>query len=277
MFAPILAPIRVCTYPCLANQLINLTGRLTSFPDTSHHPAGPRLKKPGLDPSGPANYRPISNLSFISKLIERVVHRQLSTFVETNQLLPPTQSGFRSFPPFYRDSCLKSLQRHCYSSWRQPHHSSISPGFQRCVRLRRSFHSSIQVLEVQFGITASALNWIAFFLTGRHSLYPHFTFCKLIFHPSYISIEIQTCTYLATSEKAWLTEVWALRLPAYFKFKHHWQDFGASGPSSSISSHFHISQFLPFAVCLSQISLHWDRSAQAHHCHQWYHGDYWLW
>ena len=107
-----------------------------------------------------------------------------------------------------------------------------------------------------------------------HFLHSHFTSCKLIFHPSHISIEIQTGTHLATSEKAWLTEVWALELPAYFKFKHHWQDSGASGPSSSISSHFHNSQFLLFAVCLSQIPLHWDRSAQTH---QWYHGDYnWL-
>src|SRR5260221_8776287 len=33
----------------------------------------PLLKKPGLDASIPGNYRPVSNLLFISKLLERVV------------------------------------------------------------------------------------------------------------------------------------------------------------------------------------------------------------
>jgi len=56
----------------------------------------PRVKKPGLDPADPARYRPISNLSFISKLVERVIHKQLSHYVESLHLLPPTQSGFRS-------------------------------------------------------------------------------------------------------------------------------------------------------------------------------------
>src|SRR6218665_4079837 len=41
------------------------------------------------------NYRPISNLSFISKLVERAVHKQLSNYIESNSLLPLVKSGFR--------------------------------------------------------------------------------------------------------------------------------------------------------------------------------------
>ena len=41
------------------------------------------------------NYRPISVLPIISKIIERAVHKQLSEFLETNNLLHPNQSGFR--------------------------------------------------------------------------------------------------------------------------------------------------------------------------------------
>ena len=33
----------------------------------------PRLKKPGLDAADMANYRPVSNVSFASKLVERAV------------------------------------------------------------------------------------------------------------------------------------------------------------------------------------------------------------
>ncbi len=33
----------------------------------------PRLKKPGADPNNFANFRPISNLPFLSKILEKVV------------------------------------------------------------------------------------------------------------------------------------------------------------------------------------------------------------
>ena len=123
----------------------------------------PRLEKPGLDPSDP-----ISNLSFISKLIERVVHCQLSTFVETNQLLPSTdstQSGFWRFHStetavlkVYNDIVI-ALDAGLIAALFL---LDFSAAFD-CVD-----HSILlQVREVQFGITASALNWIASFLSGR--------------------------------------------------------------------------------------------------------------
>ena len=37
----------------------------------------PLLKKPSLDPEAPANYRPISNLPFLSKVLEKVVSAKL--------------------------------------------------------------------------------------------------------------------------------------------------------------------------------------------------------
>ena len=41
------------------------------------------------------NYRPISILPIVSKIIERAVHQQLSEFLDENDLLHPNQSGFR--------------------------------------------------------------------------------------------------------------------------------------------------------------------------------------
>ncbi len=46
----------------------------------------PLIKKPQLDPSEMANYRPISNLPFMSKILEKVVSAQLCSFLQKNDL-----------------------------------------------------------------------------------------------------------------------------------------------------------------------------------------------
>ncbi|MDF4386599.1 reverse transcriptase family protein [Vibrio parahaemolyticus] len=55
----------------------------------------PLLKKPTLDPEVLANYRPISNLPFLSKILEKVVADQLCDFLHDNNLFEEFQSGFR--------------------------------------------------------------------------------------------------------------------------------------------------------------------------------------
>ena len=55
----------------------------------------PVIKKPTLDPNQPSSFRPISNLSVISKLLERLVLKRVLTYLEANALLPPTQSAYR--------------------------------------------------------------------------------------------------------------------------------------------------------------------------------------
>jgi hypothetical protein len=56
----------------------------------------PRLKKVDLDSSDVRSYRPISNLSVISKLLERLVARQLLTHLNSTGLLPSLQSAYRT-------------------------------------------------------------------------------------------------------------------------------------------------------------------------------------
>jgi len=55
----------------------------------------PRLKKAGSDPADVRDYRPISNLTFMSKVVERLVCRQLVAYLEQNGLLPDLQSAYR--------------------------------------------------------------------------------------------------------------------------------------------------------------------------------------
>ena len=57
---------------------------------TAHAIVTPLLKKPVLDAANMANYRPVSNLSFISKVVERAVAVQLNEY-----LLPCYQSAYR--------------------------------------------------------------------------------------------------------------------------------------------------------------------------------------
>ena len=57
----------------------------------------PRLKKVGLDIEDMKNYRPVSNLSFLSKIIEHAMLDQLRPFFEQKELIPRYQSAYREF------------------------------------------------------------------------------------------------------------------------------------------------------------------------------------
>ena len=54
----------------------------------------PLLKKSGLDPID-SNYRPISNLSFISKLVEWALINQFNTHCDLNGITPIHQSAYK--------------------------------------------------------------------------------------------------------------------------------------------------------------------------------------
>ena len=56
----------------------------------------PPLKKADLDPADAKSYRPISNLSVTSNLLEMVVSKQLVKYIKDNDLLPDLQSAYRA-------------------------------------------------------------------------------------------------------------------------------------------------------------------------------------
>ncbi len=68
----------------------------------------PLIKKPQLDPKDLVNYRPISNLPFLSKMLEKVVSSQLYSFIEKNGICEDFQSAFRIRirKSFYCQVCL---------------------------------------------------------------------------------------------------------------------------------------------------------------------------
>ena len=48
-----------------------------------------------FDPDDLKNYRPVSNLSFLSKVLERIVLSQLNEHLNHNNILSPLQSAYR--------------------------------------------------------------------------------------------------------------------------------------------------------------------------------------
>jgi len=79
------------------------------FPDTfklAHHK--PLLKKHGLPFEDMANYRPISNLSNISKLLERVIYNRLSDHIHSFNTYSVFQSAYRRF--YSTETALLKIQ-----------------------------------------------------------------------------------------------------------------------------------------------------------------------
>ena len=56
----------------------------------------PVLKKTSLDPNQMKNCRPVSNLPFLSKILEKVVLRQLTNHLTSNYLTRKFQSAYRA-------------------------------------------------------------------------------------------------------------------------------------------------------------------------------------
>src|SRR6218665_3174708 len=80
--------------PTITN-IINLSLSTGTFPmQFKDLVVKPLLKKPSLDKELLSNYRPISNLSFLSKLSERVVLSRLKAYLTSNNLLNPNQSAY---------------------------------------------------------------------------------------------------------------------------------------------------------------------------------------
>ena len=77
-------------------KIINMSLAEGIFPESMKYASVyPLLKKSTLDPEQYKNYRPVSQLTFLSKLLERIVSKRLSTYMETHLLHEPAQSAYR--------------------------------------------------------------------------------------------------------------------------------------------------------------------------------------
>ena len=83
--------------------------KLKYFPDLWKAGLVALLPKPNKDLRDPKNFRPITLLAALGKVMERIVSTRLKHHIEENNLLPYCQSGFRSHRST-QDQLLKLIQ-----------------------------------------------------------------------------------------------------------------------------------------------------------------------
>ena len=97
-----------CLLPTITN-IVNLSMSTVIVPTTMKSAlVTPLLKKPSLDNDVMNNFRPISMLSFISKLTERVVLRRLIDHVSSGNLHETFQSAYK--PNHSTETALARIQ-----------------------------------------------------------------------------------------------------------------------------------------------------------------------
>jgi len=127
-FVDVLPPYVTCVVKSSLRQ-----GRL---PDSQKHAVvTPLLKRPGLDTANMANYRPVSNVTFMSKIVERAVSQQLHQYLADNDLLPRYQSAYRRHHST-ETAMLRVLSDVLTAADAQQ--VTLLGGFVSSVRLRRS-------------------------------------------------------------------------------------------------------------------------------------------
>ena len=81
--------------PFLTN-LINLSLKTGNFPNSLKTAiVRPLIKKSDLDKNKLKNFRPVSNIPYISKLIEKIVVKRIASYMESNGLNEKYQSAYR--------------------------------------------------------------------------------------------------------------------------------------------------------------------------------------
>ena len=78
-------------------KIANLSLQTCCIPDTFKNViVTPLLKKPSLDKENMKNYRPVSNLSYIPKLLEKVVITRMNKHMGSHNLQESHQSAYRA-------------------------------------------------------------------------------------------------------------------------------------------------------------------------------------
>ena len=157
-YALILSPI--------LSKLANLSFSTGTFPSIfKKAQVLPLLKKPNLDPTSPANYRPISNLSTMSKLLERLLLSRLRPHITTSSNFSSFQSAYR--PGFSTETALlhifNNLSDICGKG-----NCAVMVGLDLSAAFDTINHQLLlERLKSDFGIDGLAFSWLQSYLSNR--------------------------------------------------------------------------------------------------------------
>ena len=125
----------------------------------------PLLKKSGLDKEVLKNYRPVSNLSFISKVLEKVVAKRLDDHMLDNNLYSSVQSAYRE--RHSTETALLKVQSDILTAL-----DSGSGAVLLMLDLSAAFDTIdhgilLSRLNSLYGISGDALDWFKSYLSNR--------------------------------------------------------------------------------------------------------------
>ena len=146
-------------------RIINSSLESSVFPrDWKEALVRPLLKKDNLDPIL-GNYRPISNLQFISKLTERAVCNQLHSHMSRHSLFPDFQSSYRKHHS--TETALLKVKNDLLLKMNSQHVILLV-----LLDLSAAFDTVnhtilLQRLESKVGVSGKALAWFSSYLSGR--------------------------------------------------------------------------------------------------------------
>ena len=148
-------------------RIVNMSLEQGVFPSSMKHAlVSPLLKKAYLDCEQLRNYRPVSNLAYISKVIERVVDAQLAEHISHHRLHEPMQSAYLKFHGTetalvkVQNDLLLALDRRQGAFLVMLDLSSAFDTIDHQVLLER--------LRNNVGVTGTAYKWVESYLTDRY-------------------------------------------------------------------------------------------------------------
>ena len=121
----------------------------------------------GGDRTDPANFRPIALTNHLTKIFERILKSELVTFLEANNLMNPTQHGFRSGRSTitqllsYLDNVITSLEEG----------NQVDAIYLDFAKAFDKVDHDILLLKLKrLNITGDILSWISSFLKRREQI-----------------------------------------------------------------------------------------------------------
>lgn len=134
------------------------------FPDAWKNAVVTLLPKAGKDHTQPKNYRPISLLSALGKVFERLINNELVAYLEANNILPESQAGFRP-KRSTQDQLLKLVQE--AKSAQARGHNLMATFFDVEKAFDKMWHQGFLLKLLDKGFDRATLALIQSYLTNR--------------------------------------------------------------------------------------------------------------